>query len=88
MKKNVIATANAAALVGGIWYLLCVLLVVVSRSSYMEIIGTWFHGVDYNSLPPSTVTPTSFWVGLISFAVFVWVSGYFFAVFYNKFVKK
>ena len=88
MKHDPKATANALALVGAGWYVLCVLWVVVSKSSYMGVMSTWFHGVDYNALPSTSLTANSTLVGFVSFVIFSWISGYFFAVFYNKFVKK
>lgn len=87
MKHEPKATANALALVGGAWYVLCVLWVIVFKSSYMGIIGSWFHGVDFNALPTTTLTTSSVLTGLVSFVAFAWVSGYFFAVSYNKFLK-
>lgn len=88
MKHEPKATATALALVAGAWYVLCVLWVVGSRSSYMGVMSTWFHGVDYKALPNTTMTVSSILVGLVSFVSFAWISGYFFAVVYNKFIKK
>ncbi len=88
MKHEPYATANALATVAGAWYVICVLLIVVSKSSYMGIIGSWFHGVDYNALPTTTLTTSSVLLGLVTFVGFAWISGYFYAVFYNKFAKK
>lgn len=88
MKHESYATANALALIGGVWYILCVVWIAVSRSSYMEVMGKWFHGVDFKSLPPTVPTMGSITIGLITFVGFAWISGYVFAVFYNKFVKK
>lgn len=88
MKHEPKATANALAMIGGVWYVSCVLWVVVSRSSYMGVMSTWFHGVDYKALPTTTMTVSSILVGLVSFIAFAWLSGYFFAVAYNKFIKK
>ncbi len=88
MKKDPQATANALAVVGGAWYALCVVWIAVSKASYMGIMGTWFHGVDYGALPSAPLTINSALVGLVSFVAFAWISGYFFAVVYNYFVKK
>lgn len=88
MKHEPRATANAAAAVGGIWYILCVLWVAFSQGSYMGVMSTWFHGVDFKSLPPATPDIGSMTIGLITFVGFVWISGYVFAIFYNQFAKK
>lgn len=87
MKHQPTTTANALAVLGAIWYMLCVLWVLISRSSYMGIMATWFHGVDFNALPSTTLTFGSVIFGFISFVVFAWVSGYFFAKLYNYFAK-
>ena len=87
MKHDVKATANSLAVVGGVWYVLCVLWVLVSKSSYMGVIGSWFHGVDFNMLPKTTLSLSSIILGFVSFVVFSWISGYFFAKVYNVFVK-
>lgn len=88
MKHEPKATANALAIVGAVWYVLCVLWVMISKSSYMGVIGSWFHGVDFNALPQVTLTANSALLGLVSFVAFAWISGYFFAVVYNKFLSK
>lgn len=88
MKHEPKATAHALALVSGIWYMLCVLWIVVSQTSYMGIMSTWFHGVDFSSLPPATLDIGSITIGLITFVGFAWISGYAFAVVYNQFIKK
>ncbi len=88
MKKDPTATANALALVAGAWYILCVLWVVVSKGSYMGVMSTWFHGVDFNALPPSTPSLGSITIGLITFIGFAWISGYMFAVAYNQFERR
>ncbi len=88
MKHEPKVTANAIAFVAGAWYVLCVLWVVFSKGSYMGMMSTWFHGVDYGALPTIDLTMSSVLIGFMSFVVFAWISGYFFAVAYNKFLKK
>ena len=88
MKHEPNTTAQALAIVGGMWYVLCVLWVFVSKSSYMGVMSSWFHGVDFKSLPPTTPDLGSIIFGLVTFVGFAWVSGYLFAVFYNQFLKK
>lgn len=88
MKHEPKATAHAIALVGGAWYVLCVLWVAVSQGSYMGIMSSWFHGVDFAALPPATPDMGSITVGLLTFVGFAWISGYAFTVAYNYFLKK
>lgn len=88
MKKDPRATANALALTAGLWYVVCVLWVLVSRGSYMGVMSTWFHGVDFNALPTTMPSVSSLTVGLISFTGFAWISGYIFALAYNRFAKQ
>lgn len=87
MKHEPNATANALALVGVIWYVLCVAWVAISQNSYMGVMSTWFHGVDFKSFPPATPDFGSMTIGLVTFVGFAWISGYMFALAYNSFIK-
>ncbi len=88
MKHEPKGTANAMAFIAGVWYVLCVLWVVFSKGSYMGMMSTWFHGVDYGALPTADLAMSSALTGFMSFVVFAWISGYMFAVAYNHFLKR
>lgn len=87
MKKDVKATANAVALVGGAAYVICAVWVAVSRENFMSLFGTWFHGVDVASLPFRQLDLGGVLVGLVTFVISSWLAGYFFAKVYNSFAK-
>ncbi len=87
MKCDIKASANATAVVGGAAYLICVAWVYFSRSSYMGIMSSWFHGIDFKELPTKQFELGSALWGFITFTVFLWLVGYFWAYFYNKFTK-
>src|SRR3990167_8919427 len=87
MKCDTKASANATAIVGGAAYLICVVWVYFSKSSYMGVMSSWFHGVDFKGLPAKQLELGSAFWGFITFTVFLWLVGYFWAYFYNKFTK-
>ena len=88
MKKDPKATAHALAIVAGLLYVLCVLWIIISKGSYMGVMSTWFHGIDFNALPSATPTLDAMTIGLITFIGFAWISGYFFAVIYNRLLNR
>lgn len=85
MKKDPKATAHTLAVVAGAWYILCALLILVSKGTYMGIMSTWFHGIDFNALPQARPEMSSLIMGLITFVGFAWITGYAFAAVYNYF---
>ncbi len=87
MKHNPKATGNALALVGGVLYLICAAWTLVSRESFMGLIGTWAHGIDFSALPTKTPDLGLLLVGFLTFTLVAWVTGYAFAVAYNYFQK-
>lgn len=88
MKHNPIATANALAATGGVFYIACRLLVSLFPDLAFSIAQSWFHGLDIAQSGSWNLSLESFLVGLISFTVFAWVTGYLFASVYNYFSKR
>lgn len=88
MKHNPKATAHAVAAVGGALYLICAVWTLGSRSSFMGVMNTWAHGVELSALPAKTPDFGILVVGLITFTLAAWLTGYAFAVVYNYFVEK
>lgn len=88
MKKDPKATAHALGIIAGVWYVLCVLWIIISKGSYMGLMSTWFHGIDFNALPSATPSLGAMTIGLITFVGFAWISGYFFAVIYNRLLNR
>jgi len=88
MKHNPIATANALATTGGLFYIVCRVLVVLFPDLSYTIAQSWFHGIGIAKLGSWDLSLGSFFLGLISFVVFAWVTGYIFAIVINYFNKK
>ncbi len=81
------ATANALATTGAVFYIACTLLVSFSRPMYMYLASGWMHGININSLPAATMMGGGLFGGLITFTVASWIAGYVFARFYNWFAS-
>lgn len=88
MQHNPKATANALAAVGGALYLICTLWTILSRDSFMELMGSWAHGIDLSLLPQKPLDMGTVLIGLLTFVLSAWVTGYVFALAYNYFAQK
>lgn len=88
MNHNPKATANALATVAGGLYLICAIWTLVSRDSFIGVIGTWAHGVDLNALPAKTPDFGTLIIGFITFVIASWLTGYAFVYAFNYFAKK
>jgi len=86
MMLNEKAAANAAGVLGAVYYLACYLIASVTPGLYKAVALTWFHMVDFGSLWRDV--PRGFGLGIISFTLASWVTGYVFAMLYNKLTKK
>ncbi len=84
MKHNPNASANALALTGGIFYVACRLLVGIFPDLMYRVAQSWFHGMGIAKSSSWNISLESFFVGLISFTVTAWLTGYLFAWIYNK----
>lgn len=82
------ATANALAVVGGVLYIICTIWTLISKESFLGLMGTWAHSLDMNSLPQKTPDFGTLIIGFVTFTLAVWVVGYAFAICYNYFAKK
>ncbi|MFZ5845167.1 MAG: DUF5676 family membrane protein [Patescibacteria group bacterium] len=88
MKKDPLATANAAAITTAVVYLVCAAFFLFAPDFAMDVARSWFHGIDIAQLGgPQFTAGRSLW-GLITASVFAWGVGYVFALSYNYFVKK
>jgi hypothetical protein len=88
MKNNPTATANALATTGGIFYIACRILVGVFPDLMYTVAQSWFHGIGMTKSGSWNLSLESFFVGLISFMIFAWITGYLFACVYNYFSKR
>lgn len=86
MKLNERALANASAVLVAVVYVVCALFVAILPDFSRAVAGSWFHGIDLNSI--WTGAPRgNFVLGFVSSVLLAWVSGWAFAALYNRFVK-
>ncbi len=83
MKFNPITTGNAFAVTTGIFFVGCRVLVGLLPDLMFTIAQSWFHGIALTRFDSSSLSSSAFVTGLISSAVFSWVTGYIFAKIYN-----
>lgn len=88
MKHHPKATANAAAVVTAIVYVVCRQAFVWLPELSMGIARSWFHGIDISQIAATTIPTDNFLLGLVTAAVAAWLVGYLFATAYNWFAKK
>lgn len=86
MKLNQIALANSLGVVGAAYYVGCYLSASISPDLYKAVAQSWFHMVDLSSAWKSA--PEGLILGLISFTIVSWISGFVLAFAYNSFVRK
>lgn len=79
------AFANAFALLTAIVYVICAGWVVVSRSGFMALTGTWIHGIDMEALPFKTPTFGDLVIGFVTATAAAWVAAYLLGWFYKRF---
>ena len=82
------AKANALATVGAGLYLICAVWSMVSRDSFVSVVKYWMHGIDLTALPTKIPDVTSVLIGLVTFTIAAWITGYAVALAYNYFEKK
>jgi len=85
VKFNESAMAKAFGVLGAAYYLVCYFVALFVPELYKSIASTWFHMLDLSSAWKDA--PTGFALGLISFTLASWISGWLLARTYNKFVK-
>lgn len=85
MKLKETALANAAGLLGAIYFVGCYLVAWALPAFYKSVAESWMHMLNLSSLWKQG--PSNFVLGFVSFVIVSWVSGYLFAWLYNKFVK-
>lgn len=78
--------ANAFGAIGAVFYLGCYLIALTGPDLYKAVAQSWFHMMDLSSLWKSA--PSNFLLGVVSFTIIAWVSGWILAFAYNFFNKK
>lgn len=85
MKLNEKSFAKASGVWGALFYIGCYLFSIIWPVFFKLVTASWFHMVNFNGI--WKVNTDGFILGLISFTVFSWLSGWFLAASYNKFSK-
>ena len=73
------------ALVAGIVYLACAILVAIAPTWTVNVFGALFHGIDITQIARTPVPLTSTILGLIEIVVMGYLVGWLFGAVYNKF---
>lgn len=83
------AFANAAAIVAGLYYTVCLVLTLVAPDVTFNLFQAMFHGL--NLQPIRATDPLNLGgltLGLITFMISTWVTAYALIEVYNKLAKK
>ncbi|MBI2405437.1 hypothetical protein HYV21_00065 [Candidatus Microgenomates bacterium] len=86
MKLNEQAFANASAILTGLVYLVCSLLVALFPDFFRIVSQSWFHGINLETIWTGSARG-NFLLGLITAVVGTWLTGWAFAWVYNKLSK-
>lgn len=86
MRLNESAWANAFAVLMGLVYVVCALLVSILPGISKAVAESWFHGVDLSLIWTGGARP-NFIIGLVSSVGLSWIAGWTFALVYNRFTK-
>ena len=85
------ALAKSFAVLGFAGYVLCILGTVLFPEFLMTLFNSWFHGVDISILKPADGNwifgTGNLLLGLLTFPIISWFTGYFVAFLYNKYNK-
>lgn len=87
MKRNVMATANALAIVTAVVYIVCRLAFFAAPDLSLLVAQSWFHGISIGTLGVPEVTTESFILGFVTATGAAWLVGYYFAWTYNKLIE-
>lgn len=88
MKHQPIVTANAAAVTVAIVYITCATAVALFPEFTMNVIRSWFHGIDLSKISSWNFSIESLVLGFVTATAYGWFIGYVFAHAYNSFLKK
>ena len=88
MKHDPTSTANALAVTSAILYVFCRIAVSLFPNLSISIAQSWFHGLEISQVTGWSLTIGSFVLGLVTFTIGAWLTGYLFAKVYSYFAKK
>lgn len=74
----------AAAITGTLLYILCSVIVIVWPTQSIQLLATWFHGIDLTKIAiEPQITIGSFLVGLLGVFIAMYILGFVYAWTYN-----
>lgn len=77
--------AIAAGLTAGIFYLGCVVIMLLTgKEGIITISNALFHGMDFNTIIRTNVSPIESLLGLLGLMVLAGILSYILAYFYNR----
>lgn len=88
MKHNVSATAGAAAVTMGVFYVICRILVGLFPGLMFAAAQSLLHGMALMQVGSWNLSMGNFLLGLLTSMASAWFVGYVFATVYNSFAKK
>lgn len=88
MKLNAGKFAKAAAVVMGIWYVVCATLVSIAPVMASTLFGMMVHMVNLDQFVAMRLTIGSLTIGFLEAVLLAYITGWGFATAYNKFVKE
>ena len=88
MKHDPNVTANSSAVTSAILYVFCRIAVSLFPNLSISIAQSWFHGLEISKVSGWSLSLNSFILGLVTFTITAWLTGYTFAKVYNYFAKK
>ncbi len=75
----------AASLTAGLVYIVCAAAIAFWPAPTMSLFASWFHGIDLASVAaPLQLTVGTFFIGLISTMLFMYITLFIFAWLYNQ----
>jgi len=86
VKLDVKAIGIASAIITGIVYVVCFLIVLILGAASLKFFSLFVHGIDLTSLATSPSLGTGI-LGLIISVVVAYIFGYIFALIYNKYAR-
>ena len=82
-KLNPRRVANTLAIVAGVVYAVCAILVAIFPTGTVNVFGNLFHGIDISKIARVPTLGGTI-IGLIEIFILGWIIGWFFAIVYNK----
>ncbi len=80
--------ALSVAIVAGILYIACAILVAIAPGAMLNLFSNLFHGIDMTQIAKPAVSLGSVIIGFIELIIYSLIAGWLFALVYNKLSNK